>query len=131
MAERDATGHQLSKLHGAFNFGPALGSNRPVADLVTEILGHWPGSWEARHEAGAPHEAALLNLATDKAYHLLGWQPVWDFPTTIRHTVEWYRTYFANAAQMADVTRRQLQTYTRDAQLRMNRQNSLLAERLA
>lgn len=118
-ATKDATGQRLSKLHGAFNFGPALGSNRPVADLVTEILGHWPGSWEDRHEAGAPHEAALLNLATDKAYHLLRWQPVWDFPTTIRHTVEWYRTYFADAAQTADVTRRQLQTYTRDAHLRM------------
>ena len=31
----------------------------------------------------AVHEAARLNLATDKAYHLLGWKPAWDFAKRI------------------------------------------------
>jgi len=38
----------------------------------------------------APHEAGNLNLATDKAFHTLGWRPKWDFETTIKKTVEWY-----------------------------------------
>ncbi len=32
----------------AFNFGPSLRSNRSVADLVSEVLKHWPGKWEDR-----------------------------------------------------------------------------------
>jgi CDP-glucose 4,6-dehydratase len=75
----------------AFNFGPGISSNRPVSDLVEEILRHWPGRWESCADAAAPHEAGKLNLATEKAFHLLGWQPVWDFEETVKQTVEWYR----------------------------------------
>lgn len=75
----------------AFNFGPALTSNRTVADLVTEVLSHWPGEWIDQSDPNAMHEAKLLNLATDKAYHLLGWKPVWDFEETIAQTIAWYR----------------------------------------
>jgi CDP-glucose 4,6-dehydratase len=75
-----------------FNFGPALSSNKTVADLVVEILRHWPGTWEDRSDPAAPHEAVKLNLATDKAFHLLQWEPRWDFAQTVQRTVEWYRT---------------------------------------
>lgn len=103
------------RLHSAFNFGPALASNRPVSDLVTEILQHWPGRWEDRRDPGAVHEASLLNLATDKAHHLLAWRPVWDFATTVRHTVQWYREQSAEAPRAAQLTQSQIQSYTRDA----------------
>lgn len=102
-------------LHGAFNFGPALASNRPVGDLVVEILRHWPGRWEDRREPGAVHEASLLNLATDKAHHLLAWRPVWDFATTIRQTVQWYREQNADYSRSEQLTRSQIESYTRDA----------------
>jgi CDP-glucose 4,6-dehydratase len=82
---------RCQQLASAFNFGPALGSNRSVKDLVAEILRHWPGDWLDQSDASAPHEAGLLNLVTDKAYHQLGWQPQWDFATTIAKTVNWYR----------------------------------------
>jgi CDP-glucose 4,6-dehydratase len=104
------------RLHGAFNFGPTLASNRTVGDLVTEILRHWPGRWEDRREPGAVHEASLLNLATDKAHHLLAWRPVWDFATTIRHTVDWYRAQTADPSQATEFTRRQIQAFGLDAQ---------------
>jgi CDP-glucose 4,6-dehydratase len=74
----------------SFNLGPNLASNRTVAELVQEILKHWPGRWEDRSDPNAVHEAKLLNLATDKAFHLLGWQPVWNFAETIAQTVTWY-----------------------------------------
>lgn len=82
---------RLAQLASAFNFGPALSSNHTVADLVVEVLKHWPGHWEDRSDPLAPHEAAKLNLAIDKAHHLLGWAPRWDFPATIQLTIQGYR----------------------------------------
>lgn len=73
-----------------FNFGPNLTSNRTVAQLVEELLKHAGGKWEDCSDPNAPHEASKLNLAIDKAFHLLSWQPVWDFETTIVQTAGWY-----------------------------------------
>lgn len=79
-----------SELSSAFNFGPALTSNRTVAELVQELLKHTGGDWIDASDPNAVHEASKLNLATDKAFHLLQWQPVWDFEQTIATTAEWY-----------------------------------------
>ena len=76
----------------AFNFGPDHEANRTVAELVLEVLKHWPGSWEDCTDPLAPHEAALLQLTTDKARALLGWKPVWSFSEAVAATVRWYRT---------------------------------------
>ena len=75
----------------AFNFGPSLASNRPVGELVATILEHWPGEWLDQSDPSAPHEANLLHLQIDKAHHQLGWQPRWDYSTTIKRTVAWYQ----------------------------------------
>ena len=75
----------------AFNFGPTLASNRSVRELVSTILEHWPGEWLDLSDPTAPHEANLLHLQIDKAHHRLGWQPRWDYATTIECTVAWYR----------------------------------------
>jgi CDP-glucose 4,6-dehydratase len=74
----------------AFNFGPRLESNRTVAELVVEILKRRPGQWEDRSNPNAHHEAGLLNLSIEKAFHLLGWRPVWDFEETVARTTDWY-----------------------------------------
>ncbi len=105
----------LQPLCGGFNFGPALASNRTVADLVQEVLKHWPGRWEDRSDPKAVHEAKLLNLATDKAFHFLKWQPVWDFPQTIERTVTWYRRCSADASEAPTLTARQIADYAADA----------------
>ena len=97
----------------AFNFGPKLSSNRTVADLVQEFLRHWPGEWEDKSDPFAPHEATKLNLATDKAFHTLGWQPRWDFETTIARTASWYRdaSILSAAPEFQTLTRRQIDEY--------------------
>ena len=77
----------------AFNFGPSLASNRSVGELVTTILEYWPGKWLDQSDPTAPHEANLLHLQIDKAYHRLAWQPRWDYTTTLTRTVGWYRTH--------------------------------------
>jgi CDP-glucose 4,6-dehydratase len=73
-----------------FNFGPTLCSNRTVHELLKTILSHWPGSWLDQREPGDPHEANLLHLQIDKAHHRLGWQPRWDYASSVKRTVDWY-----------------------------------------
>ena len=77
----------------AFNFGPSLASNRSVSELVKTVLDHWSGDWLDQSDPTAPHEANLLHLQIDKAHHLLGWQPRWDYATTLARTVGWYRDH--------------------------------------
>ncbi|RYD35839.1 MAG: CDP-glucose 4,6-dehydratase [Verrucomicrobiaceae bacterium] len=90
LSRRGETDFPASALSGAFNFGPALSSNRTVEDLVRELLRHTGGTWIDASDPAAVHEASKLNLSTDKAFHLLGWQPVWDFARTLAVTADWY-----------------------------------------
>jgi CDP-glucose 4,6-dehydratase len=100
-----------AELCSAFNFGPHLESNKTVKDLVEEALKHWPGRWEDRSDPQAPHEAGKLNLVWDKAHHLLGWSPRWDFAKTVEKTIAWYRAA-AEGADPTELTRRQIAEYS-------------------
>lgn len=100
-----------TQLKSAFNFGPALSSNRTVAELVAEVLRHWPGRWEDMSDPAALHEAKLLNLAIDKSYHLLGWFPTWDFASSVSQTVQWYRRAHQDPSQATAFTREQIEAY--------------------
>lgn len=99
-----------SSLCSAFNFGPNLDSNCRVREVVEEILKSWPGSWIDQSPKDAPHEAGKLNLTTEKAFHLLGWKPRWNFHTAIRKTMEWYRAS-QDGASPVELTRRQIEEY--------------------
>lgn len=105
------------ELATAFNFGPAPEATRSVVALVEEVLKHWPGQWEDRSDPNAVHEASLLSLDIERADRELGWKPVWDFATTIAHTVEWYRSVSNDAAVAAELTRRQISDYGMAAQM--------------
>lgn len=103
-------------LASAFNFGPRLDSNRDVASLVEESLKIWPGSWRDQSDPSAVHEAHLLNLSTDKAYHYLQWEPVWEFGETIAQTMKWYRAAFEAPGSEQTLTQQQIAAYQNDAQ---------------
>ena len=100
------------ELRSAFNFGPWTDSNRSVRELVEEILTHMPGKWVDRSDPNSPHESHLLHLSIDKAYHLLGWKPVWNFRETIAKTVDGYR---ADPGAFGETIRRQIEEYAADA----------------
>ena len=105
---------RLGQVASAFNFGPALEANRPVGDLVAHVLRAWPGTVADASEVRPVHEAHLLNLATDKAFHLLGWEPVWNFEEAVAKTVHWYREAAAldgPAADFVELTRAQIREY--------------------
>ncbi|MCL4179686.1 MAG: CDP-glucose 4,6-dehydratase [Verrucomicrobia bacterium] len=117
-----------ARLHGAspdspwassFNFGPGPGSDLPVREVARELVRFWPGQWEVRSEPNAPHEATHLNLAIDKAASLLGWLPVWDLPTALRLTVEWYRArHLEPVADLVGFSLAQIGAYEQAARTR-------------
>ena len=115
IAATDARSERHTPLTEGMNFGPALASNRTVAQLVQELLKHTPGSWDDQSDPDACHEASKLNLAIDKAYHLLGWQPVWDFSTTIAKTAFWYLDH-QNGGDASQRCQAQISEYSADAQ---------------
>jgi CDP-glucose 4,6-dehydratase len=100
----------IMSLASAFNFGPALSSNRTVAELVQELLKHTGGTWTDASDPLALHEASMLNLATDKAFHLLEWQPVWSFEQTLEKTAEWYLGEERGSSAL-ELTRNQIFSY--------------------
>lgn len=102
---------EFPELCTAFNFGPTLQSNRPVSELVAEVLKHWPGEWSDQSDPRAVHEASLLNLAIDKAHHMLNWQPRWNFAETIEETIKWYRMVDEEPSRAAALTKEQISDY--------------------
>ncbi len=100
-------------LTSAFNFGPDPDSNKTVIELVDEILKYWPGNFSDKSDPSALHETKLLNLATDKAFHVLKWKPTWNFQQAIEQTISWYR----NSSEMEEFTKFQISEYVRQAAL--------------
>jgi CDP-glucose 4,6-dehydratase len=88
-----------------------------VAELVEEILKHWPGRWQDNADPDAPHEAGLLQLSTDKAYALLRWFPVWSFSEAVARTVDWYRDaqHLRGAKEFQKQTQAQIAQYIESA----------------
>ncbi|MCG8307511.1 MAG: CDP-glucose 4,6-dehydratase [Cytophagales bacterium] len=100
--------------YDTFNFGPLITSNKNVESLVTEIIKNWgSGTWDYNKEE-ALHEASLLNLTIDKAYHILGWIPVWDFESTVARTTEWYKVNHENPEKIIELTHSQIEEYSKD-----------------
>ena len=94
-----------------FNFGPEIKSNKTVRELIEDLILFFPNArWEKRIENDAPYEASKLNLAIDKAYHLLGWYPVWDFDKTIEITAKWYTSYL-DKDNLSKITSKQIKEY--------------------
>lgn len=106
----------LYSMASPFNFGPNLSSNRTVRDLVEELVKYFPGvSWVDCSNPNDFHEASRLNLAVDKAFHLLQWQPVWDFQRAVSETAYWYSSSIDNNSAMNN-TQLQINQYCIDAQ---------------
>lgn len=89
----EALAREPQRYSGAWNFGPAAESTRTVLDLASRIVDLWgSGRVEIQSDVNAPHEAGLLHLNCDKARHLLGWRPAWDFDNALVETVHWYKS---------------------------------------
>ncbi len=112
LGQSNVPGAQVrEEVASGFNFGPALTSNRTVAELVQELIIHTNGEWSDASDPNALHEASKLNLATDKAFHLLEWKPVWSFEETLEKTAAWYLEDEKTEGVMTAFTNRQIEAY--------------------
>lgn len=110
QSDPSLTSFPIADLSSAFNFGPSLESNRCVSELVAGLLTHIPGTWVDASNPNEPHEAGKLNLAIDKAFHVLGWSPTWDFDTCVAETAKWYQSV-RNGADPITATQQCLENY--------------------
>jgi CDP-glucose 4,6-dehydratase len=102
-------GHRFD---GAWNFGPHVGEVRTVLDVVQAIIAEFGmGNFEIETPTGIMHEAHLLQLNSDKARQLLGWDTRWDFNLAVGATASWYRDVIVNGMNAADITARQMADY--------------------
>ena len=102
----------LSQFCEAYNFGPLISNNRRVKELVEKVIEYWgSGEWDDQSDAEAFHEASLLNLTIDKAYHRLNWMPQWDFDKTVKETVEWYKHAVNHPENIRKFTEQQINAY--------------------
>ncbi|HWF18218.1 MAG TPA: CDP-glucose 4,6-dehydratase [Verrucomicrobiae bacterium] len=107
---------KMSRLAGAFNFGPEPSSRQPVQKLVEEVLTHWPGKWVDGSDPNSPHEATLLTLSIEKAGALLQWSPVWDFQEAVGRSIEWYHERHAlKNKEMLALSNAQIHAYVEAA----------------
>lgn len=99
----------------AWNFGPAVESVWPVARVVNEIVSLWgSGSWTDRSDPSALHEATMLALNCDKAFHRLKWRPVWDVRKALGKTVAWYKA-LDGGTDVRALSQAQIAEYAEDA----------------
>jgi len=96
----------------AWNFGPNNESNVTVMELVYEASKHWDKIKFDFDKGPHQHEAGFLMLDSSKANKLLHWRPVWDFNTTVKHTVNWYKVYYESGKLLTDEI---LRAYIADA----------------
>jgi len=107
-------GGRLLELAEAYNFGPELYSNSSVEVLVTELLKHYTGRWIDTTQSNAVHEASLLSLSIDKAYHKLGWKPKWNLERSVFETASWYQFAEENQKEVAAFTQNQIIKYIKN-----------------
>lgn len=78
-------------VRSAFNFGPVEVS--PTVQAVVEHAlvraGREAGSWHLDGVPG-PAESAVLQVRSDRAAHLLGWTPRWNWQESVTRTVDWH-----------------------------------------
>jgi CDP-glucose 4,6-dehydratase len=92
----------------AWNFGPLESGVKPVSSVVDQLTSLWGSNDSCTPDStrGA-HEDNYLMLDCSKAHARLGWKPLIDLRTALHWTVDWAKSFQANA-DMRDVTERQI-----------------------
>jgi CDP-glucose 4,6-dehydratase len=114
-------GARLAAADGAgfaegWNFGPDPEEIQPVSALAETMLARWARiGWADASDPAAPHEAAVLRLAIDKAGGRMGWWPVWNFTETVNRTADWYRQVAAASHRARAVCEADIAAFCADA----------------
>ena len=102
----------------AFNFGPPSDQTHSVKKLLSEFESHIDShmNCSVKFQQSGPHEATLLKLNCDKAFHKLSWRPTWGFSQTVKATAGWYSNFYSEEQiPVLDFTMGQIRQYCQDA----------------
>jgi len=98
----------------AWNFGPHLSELVTVDALTRAMLQLWscPGH-PVEVQASILPEARILRLDIAKALARLAWRPRLNVQEALLWTIRWYQGYYENPSNAYDLTRDQIQCYSR------------------
>ena len=103
----------------AFNFGPDAGVNQTVGELLDEMGKRWPrAKWQSEGFEEIGQEATLLKLSCDKSLFYLKWRAILEFPETVAMTVDWYRNWFEEQADLYAFAQGQIEKFSKLAEER-------------
>ena len=101
------------KFSGAWNFGPNNEREVTVKEIVEKVIAFW-GAGDYRIEnSSLKKEARYLSLDISKAKRELKWFPRYDINESLRLTVEWYKSYYYDYANVQKLTKKQIVSYLR------------------
>ncbi len=96
----------------SYNIGPMPGNEWSVQRVVEKFIEFWgAGEWACPENAHLMKEASILRLAIDKAIWQLDWKPIWGVEQSIEKTVEWFKSYIADAESVNSTTLTQMSEY--------------------
>jgi len=97
-------GKEGSRYARAWNFGPAEADHLTVGEIAERCANLWGGN--ARVEIAKTNfqkETETLRLDATHARATLGWNPRWKADQALRHTLDWYRAWYANPSDSAHI----------------------------
>lgn len=95
----------------AYNFGPQLSDALPVEEMLKLAINSWgKGEYIVEQTENQPHEAGLLKLDISKAIVELKWHPRMNAGQAVSMTMDWYREFNLNKANISDFTASQIHT---------------------
>ncbi len=95
-----------------FNFGPDESNVLKVSDVAQKVADFYGKGEVVVQKRDNLHEAGLLMLNIEKAERVLGWHPSLKADEAIKKTVEWYKNFYNNSADMFDFTLNQIKDYS-------------------
>lgn len=99
------------KYQGAYNFGPEMGDEMTVEELVRTAIKVWGnGEFDYQPDPEKLHEAGILRLDINKAKSVLSWLPKWTSEQTVEKTMSWYKE-FDDGASGLELCRKQIKEY--------------------
>ncbi|EQD56423.1 CDP-glucose 4,6-dehydratase, partial [mine drainage metagenome] len=81
-------------------------------ELVELFVKQWGAGSYAIQNMSYSKEANYLQLDVSKAKKELNWSPRYDFETSVKKTVEWYKSYYNNPRDIDTMTTNQLEEYS-------------------
>ena len=99
------------KFAEGFNFGPNEDSVLRVAEVAQKVCEYYGKGETVVYKRDDLHEANLLMLNIEKAEQVLGWIPTYTAEEAVKKSVEWYKHFYSQDADMYDFTMKQIKEY--------------------